>query len=734
MRSNRYTERTRTGDDSSRLRFIALAVWFFVLVMGGEALAQTAALPTITTAQTAHELDAARASRAYPVCLHAVVTFYDEHLDSTGTPVLFVTDSSGSIYVALRSKPAVPPRPGDLVEITGVTGAGLFAPIVAHGEFRVLGVARLPTAAPRVILSDMSNGRYEGQWVEVEGLVRAVRHAETHVILDLLLRDGTTTAITARRPDVDYSRFTDARIILQGHSSPNFNRQKQVTGAHLLFPNLSTVRIVEPGTPDPFALPADRIGDLLRFDPQRTFQHRIHLRGALTLLWPGKMICIEDASQGLCAETHQTLPLPVGEETDITGFPEIGPFTPTLANADYRDAGGHQAVAAPEINAEEALHGDHDARMVQIEGLVIDDSTKGDERVLTLSSGAALFTVTVPYRPSDGNPPKLENRTRVRVRGICSVQSGGTTLGTGEGFSIPKSFNILAGSMEDVTILARPSWWNAAHSLAVLIAVLSVTVLAVCGLVILRLRVRQQTATIRAQLEETHALKEAAEFQATHDSLTGLLNRRAILDMLQREISLSSRAGRPTGVIMLDLDHFKRINDTYGHAAGDEVIRETVRRMLPSVRSTDWIGRYGGEEFLVVLTECDLDAVGTCAERIRVAIGNGAVNAAGNCIPVTASLGATIALPPMRSTEEVLSVADLALYEAKNSGRNRVCFRDVDRSLPGPALSLPSEPRTSVAAVQAHEPRTSYRERTPQGVATPSSTPVDPRNLETSVT
>ncbi len=698
---SRPVERSRTA--SVRLAAYlrpSLAAFICILLLSGElpeartraqtvaqTVAQTipSALSAITSARAAHQLDSREAARAHPVRLRAVVTFYDEYLDSTGTPVLFVTDATGSIYVALKPKPSVPPHPGDLVEIDGVTGAGLFAPIVDHASFKPLGSAPLPPNPPRVILSDMVNGRYEGQWVEVEGLVQAVRDSGTHVVLDLLLRDGTTTAITARQPGVDYAYLIDAGIILHGHASPNFNKQKQVTGAHLLFPNLSTVRVIESGAPDPFNLPIGHISDLLRFDPNRTFQHRVHLRGNLTLLWPGRMVCIQDESQGLCAQTRQTGALQLGERVDVAGFPLIGAFTPTIQNADYRDAGDGQPVASLAVTAEQALLGDHDAQLVSIQGRVIDDSRNNDNRILTLSSGDTVFTVNLPLDnlPPDAstrNPP-LPNRTLVRVTGICSVQSGGTNLGTGEGFSIPKSFSILARSLDDITILERPSWWNAEHSLALLLVVLVVTVVSLCALILMRRRIKQQTATIRAQLEETHSLKEAAEFQANHDSLTGLYNRRAILDFLEREFVLAARTGSCTGIIMLDLDRFKQINDTYGHAAGDDVLKESVKRILGAVRATDWVGRYGGEEFLIVLPECDREDTKACAERIRLAIADGAIAAQGARIAVTASLGVTVATRSAQDSQEAISTADRALYESKHSGRNRTTFHDLDPQL-----------------------------------------------------
>jgi diguanylate cyclase (GGDEF)-like protein len=685
MHSKRFQPRRKPPGSKVR-RGVAvrslLCLLVLLVVRFDRRLPAQSALPAITTARAAHELDARDASLAYPVRLHAVVTFYDEYLDSTGTPVLFVTDATGSIYVALKAKPAVPPKPGDLVQIDGVSGPGLFAPIVDHASFQPLGTAPLPQHPPRVILADMVNGRYEGQWVEVEGLVQAVRDSGTHVVLDLLLRDGTTTAITARQPGVDYGRLVDSAIVLHGHASPNFNKQKQVTGAHLLFPGLGSVRTIEPGAPEPFLLPIDHIGDLLRFDPHRTFQHRVHIRGTLTLLWPGRMICIQDDAQGLCAATQQTSPLPLGDRVDLAGFPEIGPFTPTLEDADYRAAGGDSPVVLLPVTARQALQGDNDAQLVTLQGWIIDDNSNGQDRVLTLSADGEIFTVTIPRQPSRITPEEFEDRTLVRVTGICSVQSGGTRLGTGEGFSIPKSFSILSRSPADIVVLRRPSWWNALHSLIVLAVVFLVTNCSFGGLFLMRRRIRQQTATIRAQLAETHALKEAAEFQASHDGLTGLYNRKAVLDLLQRESELAARAAAPTGIIMLDLDHFKRINDTHGHAAGDDVIRESVRRILTAIRSTDLVGRYGGEEFIIVLPGAAEEEVRGCAERIRSAVCEGAISAQGTAILATASLGATAARFPRCSTHEAVTAADLALYEAKHNGRNQVAFRDPIHAAP----------------------------------------------------
>jgi diguanylate cyclase (GGDEF)-like protein len=639
---------------------------------------------TLTTTRSVHQLSVGQAKRAFTVRLRATVTFYDLFLDTGGTPVLFVSDSTGSIYVALSAKPAVPLQAGDVVDITGVSSPGLFAPIIDQARARVIGRSALPLTAPRVSLGDLLSGRFDGQWVEVGALVHAVRLSGTHVVLDLLLSNSILTAVTSRQPGVDYGHLVDSGILLRAVASPNFNDERQLTGAHLLFPNLGSIQVTEPGASAPFQLPPEPITSLLRFAPNEEFQHRVHLRGAVTLLWPGRMICIQNGEKSLCGQTNQTSPLGVGALADVIGFPIIGAFTPNLVEVQYRPAGS-QVVLPPRavsVTARQALQGDYDARLVTIEARVIDFSQNGADRILTLSADGIVFTSVAPEMGAS-RPDSFVVGTLVAVTGVCSVQAAGASEGAGEGFTIPRSVRILQRSPADVVIRQRPSWWTVAHSLSLLSAALALIAFALGTIVLLRVRIKHQTATILAQLAETAQLKDAAEFLAMHDSLTGLYNREAIFAALRRELDLAARSGTTTGVLMLDLDHFKQINDTYGHAAGDFVLRESVRRILESVRSSDLVGRYGGEEFLVVLPVCDGDRVETCAERIRASIADEPMAYEGISLRVTASLGAVATRSPLYSKKEALITADLALYQAKNQGRNRVAFHDLhSRSQP----------------------------------------------------
>lgn len=187
----------------------------------------------------------------------------------------------------------------------------------------------------------------------------------------------------------------------------------------------------------------------------------------------------------------------------------------------------------------------------------------------------------------------------------------------------------------------------------------------------LRMRLRAGQRIVDLQLKLMQAREELRE-RANKDLLTMLPNRSAIASCLEREVSRCHRDNRSCGIILLDIDHFKKINDTYGHFAGDAVLRETATRLRSNIREYDQVGRYGGEEFLVVLPNCDLEQAAAQAERMRVKLHSDVMRVDGAELRVSASFGVTISDQSERSPDLFVRVADEALYRAKNSGRNCV--------------------------------------------------------------
>lgn len=188
----------------------------------------------------------------------------------------------------------------------------------------------------------------------------------------------------------------------------------------------------------------------------------------------------------------------------------------------------------------------------------------------------------------------------------------------------------------------------------------------------LRLRLRAGKRIIELQ-NELLAARDSFQMKASHDSLTGLWNHEKILQILEQELSRAERENKSVGVIMADIDFFKKINDTYGHLTGDLVIRSTADKLHSLMRSYDYIGRYGGEEFLVILPECSLDFAAAFAERLRLSISSENIDTIEGTIPLTLSFGvAASGVARSREADFLVKAADKALYRAKKNGRNCV--------------------------------------------------------------
>jgi diguanylate cyclase (GGDEF)-like protein len=165
---------------------------------------------------------------------------------------------------------------------------------------------------------------------------------------------------------------------------------------------------------------------------------------------------------------------------------------------------------------------------------------------------------------------------------------------------------------------------------------------------------------------------------AEHDGLTGLWNHRVIVGRLSEEMDRSRRNETPLSVILIDVDHFKKINDSFGHPAGDVVLKEIGTIFARSLRPDDCVGRYGGEEFLLILRGCAMETALIRAEQMRLAVQSARIMDGETMLQVTASFGVASVFPSNYEADAVIRAVDAALYRAKSSGRNCVIAAEMD--------------------------------------------------------
>jgi diguanylate cyclase len=253
---------------------------------------------------------------------------------------------------------------------------------------------------------------------------------------------------------------------------------------------------------------------------------------------------------------------------------------------------------------------------------------------------------------------------------------------------------LLGGLSLSLVFLIRPLLaWTLFGSMALLIAwalgltqhdpnvllsnrVNVIAAMCVCGgIATLLWRKSTANALLQKELQASHAIMERQQTElremATHDALTGVLNRREFQRLAEQELRRASRHGSSTALVAIDLDHFKQINDRFGHPAGDAVLHQAAQRLRQPLRQSDILARYGGEEFMLLLPDTDLTGAMALAEKLRLWLTQHPVLWAEHELQITASFGVTVTRLSQR-LETLYTEADEALYQAKQAGRNRV--------------------------------------------------------------
>ena len=342
---------------------------------------------------------------------------------------------------------------------------------------------------------------------------------------------------------------------------------------------------------------------------------------------------------------EQSTQVHAGQLVEVSGFAAVGADGPYLEDATVHVIGEKTQVAPVRLTAEDITSGAYQSQLVTVQGRLLERVAGPDEDTLILQAGYLVL--------------------RARLQGgkiLADARRGSLLAVTGilqnEGRANQDVFRITLPSAGDVRVIEAASWWsaeNAARSLVVaVIAVLAVL------------------------LWVSFSAYRVRSYQARHDLLTGLPNRRSALEYLERQMARAMRERSSLGVILADVDHFKRVSDTYGHQAGDAVLKKMAEILSAALRPYDVVGRYGGEEFLIIVPNCDAATAQEVSERIRARIMEERFDSMlqSQIFHVTCSFGVAIANDEPWNVDAILAAADRALYAAKNSGRNRVLIAE----------------------------------------------------------
>jgi signal transduction histidine kinase len=466
-------------------------------------LAAGPGLPVLQTVAEVKRLTRSQALRRYPVRLTGVVT-----LVIANRMQAFLQDQTAAVYLDANRMPGgVPPqvRAPVRVILEGVTDEGGFATNVIARKFTVLSQTQVPE--PKDLTdADVFSARYENMWVRLKGVVRTAAPGTSSYRLDVI---SNVTRIVVQVFDLSQppgQDLVDSQVSVEGVYSPTFNRLRQLVGCSIFTPSLGNIRVLRARQADPFAGPAHPPGDLLHFNPAGLNQNRIKVAGVVTLTRGLREIFIADESGGLLLRTSRETPASVGELVEAAGFLPPGILQPVLEDAVVRRGGSATPVKPLAILPEEPLDGALAARLVTVEGRLVDRRRSFGDQVLLLQSGKLMFTARMELLPGAHDLDELRPGSLLKVTGVCGPNDATPAFG-----GQASTYQVLLRDPEDVVVVRQASWWTLEHTTLVLAVMSGAALAALLWSLLLRRRVLRQKEVIQAKLQQEAALKEAAQ-------------------------------------------------------------------------------------------------------------------------------------------------------------------------------------------------------------------------------
>jgi signal transduction histidine kinase/CheY-like chemotaxis protein len=449
----------------------------------------------VSTIRQVHALSASEAARALPVKLHAVVTYYNGKTGET-----FIQDTTDGIFTWRPGAVNGGFSAGDLVEVTATSYPGDFAPVLFGARFRRIGPGAMPKPAP-ADLDTLFTGREDGNWVQAEGSVSAVKDTDGAVALTVV-KGLRTFVVYLTDPGPLAGHLLDARVRVEGACGTRFNERRQLIGIKLSTPSWRYVTILKPGAVNTADIPETPISSLLQYSLQE--RHLVRVRGTLTLVDPSGLAFVEDSTAGMQVQSALPEGVHPGDAVEAVGVPVPGPFSAILRDAVLRRTGTAAPLSPASISAQDAIVGAYDSQLVSISARVVDHISTFTDQVLIVQAGDLLFNAHLPYErkamawPNSGALLRLTGVSSVRVEDKVS-------------HIVPIAFDLYMRSSGDIVVLRDAAWLNMQRALQVLAAMGTLILCSAVWILLLRKRVQRQTGVIRGQLDREARLRESAE-------------------------------------------------------------------------------------------------------------------------------------------------------------------------------------------------------------------------------
>jgi diguanylate cyclase (GGDEF)-like protein len=756
------------------------------MVLGWATAAQAAAPTPLTTLRAIHAVTNAETRENIPVAFEATVGY------SRGYEKILVVQD-GDIAIWVTPPHTTQMATGDRVLIRGTMQAS-FRPLVVADQVTLLRHDAPPKPLP-VDFDGLIRSQHDCLLVTVHAVVHAAdlvkspMGPERSARLQVLADGGPIEANLDSDDAQALTDLLDAEVEITGVAGGKFDDKMQQTGVSLYVSSLANIKVLKRAVANPWSLPVTPMDRVLAVYHVRDLTPRVRIQGTITYYQPGRALVLQEGSKSMWIATYTREPLQIGDHADATGFPEAQDRMLTLTDGEIRDSHIRAPIAPQKATWQQLGYwsknspGGHLYDLVSIEGQVVTEVREASQDEYVLSSDDRLFTAIYHHPTPTGTLPPMAQvplGSKVRITGICVIVESGSVK---PGEEVP--FNILLRSVDDISILAEPSWLNIENlKRLVRLLVLIIVAVVVWGAT-LNSKIHRQTADLSARraaevalerrmaqlemrrsrvLEDIHGSRPLAELleeitemvsfrlegarcwcevadgarlgnyppapgtlrlvrepiparagptlgvlyagfdpgtqpvateaealtvgahlatlaietrrlysdllhRSEFDLLTDIHNRFSLEKQIAALIEGARHNASIFGLIFIDLDQFKQVNDLYGHHIGDLYLQEVVRRMKHQLRAHDMLARLGGDEFAVLVPIVRNRAA---AEEIAVRLErcfDDPYAIEGHLLSGAASVGIALYPEDGATIDSLLSASDAAMYEAKNAGK-----------------------------------------------------------------